>query len=349
MVQPNLTGASRSLLIFAALIIVLAGLKLASAIVVPFLLSVFIAIICNPLINFLGQYKVPKGISISAVILLILLIVVSLAGLVGQSVNGFSQNVPVYKAQLQTEFSGLLSTLAQYNILIDKERIMSFLDPGKLIDIAANTLAGVGGVMADLFLIILTVVFMLVEAPYIGKKVHLALDDPEMKQKQIDLFLDSVNSYLAIKTLVSLATGLLVTIMLWVFDIDYYILWGVLAVFLNYIPNIGSIIAAVPAVLLAVVLQGPGVAGLIAAGYMAINTVMGNMVEPRFMGKGLGLSPLVVFLSLLFWGWLLGTVGMLLSVPLTMVVKIALESSEEGKWLAVLLGGEEQLNEELES
>ena len=107
MVQPNLTGASRSLLIFAALIIVLAGLKLASAIVVPFLLSVFIAIICNPLINFLGQYKVPKGISISAVILLILLIVVSLAGLVGQSVNGFSQNVPVYKAQLQTEFSGL--------------------------------------------------------------------------------------------------------------------------------------------------------------------------------------------------------------------------------------------------
>ena len=104
--------------------------------------------------------------------------------------------------------------------------------------------------------------------------------------------------------------------MLWVFDIDYYILWGVLAFFLNYIPNIGSIIAAVPAVLLEVVLQGPGVAGLIAAGYLAINTVMGNMVEPRFMGKGLGLSPLVVFLSLLFWGWLLGTVGMLLSVPL---------------------------------
>ena len=348
MVQQNLTGASKSLLVFAALIVVLAGLKLASAIVVPFLLSVFIAIICSPLIELLGRYRVPKGLAITIVILLILLVVVSLAGLVGQSVNGFSQNVPVYKAQLQNEFSGLLSTLAKYNILIDKERIMSFLDPGKLIDVAANTLAGVGGIMADLFLIILTVVFMLLEAPYIGKKVHLALDDPEMKQKQIDLFLDSVNSYLAIKTLVSLATGLLVTLMLWAFNIDYFILWGVLAFFLNYIPNIGSIIAAIPAVLLAVVLQGVGVAGIIAAGYMAINTVMGNMIEPRFMGKGLGLSPLVVFLSLLFWGWLLGTVGMLLSVPLTMVVKIALENSDEGKWLAVLLGGEEQVNEEIE-
>jgi predicted PurR-regulated permease PerM len=126
-------------------------------------------------------------------------------------------------------------------------------------------------------------------------------------------------------------------------------LWGVLAFFLNYIPNIGSIIAAVPAVLLAIVLQGTGVAALIATGYMAINMVMGNMIEPRFLGKGLGLSSLVVFLSLLFWGWLLGSVGMLLSVPLTMVVKIALENSEEGKWLAILLGGEEQLNEEIES
>ena len=121
-----------------------------------------------------------------------------------------------------------------------------------------------------------------------------------------------------------------------------------LAFFLNYIPNIGSIIAAIPAVLLAVVLQGPMVAGFIGLGYLAINTVMGNMIEPRFMGRGLGLSPLVVFLSLLFWGWLLGTVGMLLSVPLTMVVKIALENSEEGKWLALLLGGEEQVNEEVE-
>jgi predicted PurR-regulated permease PerM len=98
---------------------------------------------------------------------------------------------------------------------------------------------------------------------------------------------------------------------------------------------------AVPAVLLALVTLGPVESGIVAIGYVVINTIMGNIVEPKFMGRGLGLSTLVVFLSLIFWGWLLGTVGMLLSVPLTMIVKIALENTEKGKWLAVLLGNAE--------
>ncbi len=143
--------------------------------------------------------------------------------------------------------------------------------------------------------------------------------------------------------MVSLATGLLAGFMLWALDVDYFVLWGVVAFMLNYIPNIGSIIAAVPPVLLALITQGPLVAGIIAGGYLVINTVMGNIVEPKFMGKGLGLSTLVVFLSLIFWGWLMGTVGMLLSVPLTMIVKIALETSQEGRWLATLLGNGEEL------
>jgi len=131
--------------------------------------------------------------------------------------------------------------------------------------------------------------------------------------------------------------------MLWMVGLDFFLLWGVLAFLLNYIPNIGSIIAAVPAMSLAVLQLSPTTAGLIGIGYLVINTVMGNVVEPRYLGKGLGLSTLVVFLSLIFWGWLLGTVGMLLSVPLTMIIKIALESSEEGKWFAVLLSGEDEV------
>jgi predicted PurR-regulated permease PerM len=310
---------------------------------------VFIAIICNPLLQFFNRYKIPKGISIVLVIALVVMVILSLGGLVGQSINDFSRQLPEYKAKLTGDFAHLVEVLASYNILIDKQQVLELFNPGKLIDMATNTLAGVGGVMANFFLIMLTVVFMLFEAPYISQKVHLALDDPEMKMQQIDKFLESVNSYLAIKTLVSLATGVLVSIMLWAFGIDYFILWGVLAFLFNYIPNIGSIIAAIPAVLLAIVLEGAAVAGFIGIGYIAINTVMGNVVEPRYMGKGLGLSTLVVFLSLIFWGWLLGTVGMLLSVPLTMVVKIGLETSAEGKWLAVLLGGDEGLPEQTET
>jgi predicted PurR-regulated permease PerM len=161
-----------------------------------------------------------------------------------------------------------------------------------------------------------------------------------MRLEQIDQFLLSVNNYLAIKTLVSIATGIVVSIMLWAFGLDFPILWGVLAFLLNFIPNIGSIIAAVPAISLAILQLGPAQAGFIGLGYLTINTVMGNVVEPKYLGKGLGLSALVVFLSLIFWGWLLGTVGMLLSVPLTMILKIGLQSSAEGRWFAVLLSGD---------
>lgn len=213
---------------------------------------------------------------------------------------------------------------------------------------AANMLSGFGSVMANLFLIILTVVFMLFEASSFPIKLHFALDDPEMRLNQIERFLASVNNYIAIKTMVSIATGIIVSTMLWAFGLDFFLLWGVLAFLLNYIPNIGSIIAAVPAVTLAALQLGLGEAGAIGLGYMLINMIMGNIVEPRYLGKGLGLSTLVVFLSLIFWGWLLGTVGMLLSVPLTMIVKIAFENSPEGRWLAILLSDEAAVEQEAE-
>ena len=138
--------------------------------------------------------------------------------------------------------------------------------------------------------------------------------------------------------MISLITGVTVTIWVYVLGLDFPILWGIVAFLFNYIPNIGSIIAAVPAVLLALVQFGLGKALVVTLGYVVVNVIMGNFVEPRVMGRGLGLSPLVVFLSLIFWGWIFGPVGMLLSVPLTMIVKIAFQHSPEMRWLAVLLG-----------
>ena len=338
MAKLEMNFAVKFLFTMACLVVLLAGVKAASSIFVPFLLSLFIAIITNPLVSKLVSLKVPRAIAVLFILSLLVVIGLSLAGVVGQSFNDFSKSLPVYQEKLSGEFHWLANKLALFDIQVDMAQFTQYFDPGVAMQMVGNLLSGFGGVMANLFLIILTVVFMLFEAPDAGKKVHIALDDPKMKMHHIDRFLESVNSYLAIKTLVSIATALCVGIMLWVLDIDYVLLWSVLAFLFNFIPNIGSIIAAVPAVLLAIVVQSPAVAGLVALGYVAINTVMGNVIEPRFMGRGLGLSTLVVFLSLIFWGWLLGTVGMLLSVPLTMIVKIALEANEESKWLAVLLG-----------
>lgn len=332
----------------AAIFIIFAGVKTAANILVPFLLSIFIAIICNPLVSKASEYKIPKAISVILVIMVFVSIALSLTGLVGQSLNELSRDLPEYRAQLHNQFTWLTDFFVRHDIDISITLLTEYFDPAAAMGLAADMLSGFGSVMANLFLIILTVVFMLFEASSFPKKLHFALDDPQMRIQQIERFLSSVNNYIAIKTLVSLATGCIVSIMLWAFGLDFYLLWGVLAFLLNYIPNIGSIIAAVPAMSLAILQLSIGEAGLIGLGYICINMVMGNIVEPRYLGKGLGLSTLVVFLSLIFWGWLLGTVGMLLSVPLTMILKIGLESSPEGRWLAVLLSDEQEVIEKSE-
>ncbi|NKF50243.1 AI-2E family transporter [Shewanella sp. WXL01] len=338
--------AIRSFIVMACLIVIMAGVKAASPIVVPFVLSAFLAMICNPAIVTMTRYKIPKGVAVLILMLFIVLIGLWLASLIGSSINEFSKQVPVYRTQLIDQFSWILEKLKSFNIHISKDKVLDYFDPSVALSMTTNMLSGVGNVMANLFLIILTIVFMLFEAQTLPKKFHLALDDPDMRLKQIDKFLQSVNQYMMIKTLVSLATGAVVGIGLTIIGVDYALLWAVIAFLFNYIPNIGSIIAAVPAVLLAFIQMGPGAAGITAALYLGTNTVMGNVVEPKYMGKGLGLSTLVVFLSLIFWGWMLGSVGMLLSVPLTMIVKIGLESSQSGNWLSILLSDASELDAE---
>ncbi|KMT65738.1 AI-2E family transporter [Catenovulum maritimum] len=343
--MPNYNNpATRFILTFAALVIVLAGIKVSQQLVVPFLLSIFIAIICQPVISSLEKIKLPKMLAISLVVIIILTLGFSFAGLVGNSLNNFSQDLPMYKEKLQQEIGWVTNQLATFNIHLNREQVMTHLDPGAAMSLATNMLSGLGNAMANFFLILLTTVFMLVESGTVSKKLHLAWQDPKMHLSRIDDFLQSVNNYLAIKTVISLLTGLIAGLLCWAVGIDYFVLWGVLAFLLNYIPTIGSIIAAVPAVLLAFIQVSPLAAGIVGIGYILINTIMGNVVEPKYMGKGLGLSTLVVFLSLVFWGWLLGTVGMLLSVPLTMVVKIATEASEHTRWFAVMLSNQDEVD-----
>ena len=339
--------AIKALVVMACLIILFAGIKAATAIVVPFLLSVFIAMACNPVIVWTSKYKIPRWLSVILVILLIVVFGFMLAGLVGNSMAEFRQNIPVYKEQLNGETVWITNKLESlFDIKLDTELLVSYLDPVFAMNMATNLLSSLGSVLTNFLLILLTVVFMLFEAESVPKKIHIALDDPSMRMRQVDKFLTSVKNYLVIKTLVSIATGAIIGIWLFILGVDHFMLWAVLAFLLNYIPNIGSIIAAIPAVMLAFIQLGPGTAGLAALGYVASNTIMGNIVEPRFMGRGLGLSTLVVFLSLIFWGWLLGTVGMLLSVPLTMIVKIGLESNPNTKWVAQLLDSEDAVNDE---
>lgn len=334
----NLTRGTRFLLTMACFVIVVAGMKAAGSILIPFLLAIFIAIICTPPLYWLQKIGLPKGAAILVIIIAILAIGVALTGVVGASVNDFSENLPTYRERLVGKTEELTEWLEEKGVEVSDKAVLEKFDPGVAMSMVGRMLTSLTGVLSNAFLILLTVIFMLMEAAGLPNKLRKALDNPEESLSGLGQFTRSVNRYLVLKTAFSIMTGIAVFIWLSILGVDYAVVWGILAFILNYVPNIGSIIAAIPAVLLALVQLSVGSAVLTAAGYLAVNTVFGSILEPRIMGRDLGLSTLVVFLSLVFWGWVLGPVGMLLSVPLTMILRIALESSEDTRGLAILLG-----------
>jgi predicted PurR-regulated permease PerM len=205
-------------------------------------------------------------------------------------------------------------------------------------NLAGGIFSALSSVLTNGFLILLTVVFILLEVADFPKKLRAVLKNPERSLSTIEKFSQSAKRYLVIKTLISAATGLVIWLWLLILGVDYPVLWGTLSFLLNYVPNIGAIIAALPVVLLALVQLGVGSALLTVLGFVVVHIVLGNIIEPKLTGKGMSLSTLVVFLSMVFWGWVLGPIGMILSVPMTSLVKIALESYEDTRGLAIMLG-----------
>jgi AI-2 transport protein TqsA len=331
-------GPISALLGFAAVIIIIGGLKAAAPLLVPFLLAVVLATILIPPLYWLTAHRLPLPVAMVVLSLGLVLIWIPLAAIIGASFDDFYVALPEYQEKIQAMVASAATWLGEHGIEAGRAAMEDLVKPAAALSFVRQIGGGLGTALANFFLILLTIIFILFEASGFPGKVREALGERSDVVDSFREFSDRLQEYLRIKTLVSLMTGATITVWLWLVGLDFAMLWGVLAFLLNYVPNIGSIIAAVPAVLLALVaLEWTGVL-LVVAGFLVVNMVFGNIVEPRMMGKGLGLSTLVVFLSLVFWGWVLGPVGMLLSGPLTMAVKIALETDPRTRWFAVILG-----------
>ncbi len=321
----------------AAFIIVVSGLKAAQAIILPFLLSAFLAILCAPVVTFLSRRRVPAVVAVALVVLLVMGGLAAVGAVVGGSINGFTEAMPRYQARLNDLVAGFSAWLGTKGIHLSTLKLDEIIEPGRVMTMVGKTLGGLLAALSNTFLILLTLIFILLEAAGFPAKLAAVSGDGDLAIARYEGMMQQIQQYLFIKTILSLATGGLISAWLAFLGVDFAVLWGLIAFLLNYVPNLGSIIAAVPAVLLALVQLGPGHALATTAGYVVVNVVIGNIIEPGLLGRRLGLSTLVVFLSLVFWGWVWGPVGMLLSVPLTMIVKITLENTQDLRWIAVML------------
>ena len=333
--------SSNALVTVAAVVIIIFGMQLAKVLLVPFLLAVFFALITIRPTLWLQSKGVPSVLAALLVVIALMLFLFVIGSVVGASIAAFTTAIPSYQSQLNDLTRGFVELFSRFfDNDISIESITELINPGRAMAMAATLLNALRGVLTNTFLILFTMVFILLEVSSFETKVQAAFGRGADSFERAGVFLRNLGRYLGIKTATSMATGLVIGITTWVIGLDFPLLWGMLAFLLNYIPTIGSIIAAVPAVLLALIQLGPAAALSTAIGFLTVNILVGNIIEPRLMGYGVGLSPLVVFLGLVFWGWVFGPVGMLLSVPLTMTLKLALESHEDSQWLAILIGSE---------
>ncbi|CAM6193821.1 MULTISPECIES: AI-2E family transporter [Citrobacter] len=338
MAKPIITlNGLKIVIMLGMLVIILTGIRFAADIIVPFILAIFLAVVLNPLVQRMVKLRVPRVMAISILVLIIVMAMVLLLAYLGTSLNELARTLPQYRSSLVVPLKNLEPWLVRLGIGVSVDELVKYIDPNAAMTLVTNLLAQLSNAMSSIFLLLLTVVFMLLEVPQLPTKFQQIMTRPVEGMAAIQRAIDSVSHYLVLKTAISIVTGLVVWAMLAALEVRFAFVWGLLAFALNYIPNIGSVLAAIPPIAQVLVFGGLYDALVVLAGYLMINLVFGNILEPRIMGRGLGLSTLVVFLSLIFWGWLLGPVGMLLSVPLTIIVKIALEQTVAGQSIAILL------------
>jgi AI-2 transport protein TqsA len=348
-------GAGRVLLLMAALVISVAGLKAAQNFFLPVLLAFFVATVSYPITQALTRRKVPR---LFAVLLTVLVDFAFIAGVVVLGVIllqdlqdkwNHKYAAQIYH-QVREASEALAGKLQTWGVPDAKVKIQMALENNlanlqeirfeKIWDLGTGVLGQLLGFIGAAIIFLILTVFMLSEAKTFGQRLEAISQARGPNIARMLSATRDIQRYLAIKTVVSLVTGFLAGLLCWAAGLDFYILWGITAFALNFIPVIGSLIAGVPPTILALLAAGVPNAVLVAGGYLLINNFLGNFIEPVLVGRRFGISTLIVVISVMFWGWVWGPLGMLLAVPLTMTLKVILDGSEEFHWIGVAISSE---------
>lgn len=332
----------KTVLVLAGLVLVIAGMREAGGFVLPMLTALFLAVISSPVVHFLeSRARLPEAVAILLTLLLDMGLVAGFGWLLWTSFAGFTEAIPTYQIALNDLAHQTVDALRSWGFAVEYEVIDELRSAGAVMGVVGDVVHQVTEIVSNVVLVILLLGFLLFETRAAREKLQILLGRANPHIEKTALAAYEVQRYLVVKTLLSVLTGVLTGCWMAVVGLDFPLLWGLLTFLLNYIPSVGPAISLLPPLVVALLTIGPGGAAAVAAGHLSIGFVIGNVLEPRLLGQALGLSTLVVFVSMFFWGWLWGPVGALFAVPLTMLLRSALEVSEDTRWIAVLLGSRE--------
>ena len=335
--QTNNTNFYRLLVIIASLVIIIAGLALTSSLIGPIIFAIFIAILALPILNWLLKIKLPKGVALVVMIIGLIIFLLAMAAFFSASFEQLENSLLTYQAQMDSRISDTKAALEAQGINFSDSDLLA-PDMEEWFAKVTDSLRRFGSMVANIVLIIMTMIFALLEASNLHSRLQQNLGVDHLIVVRSEQFSQSVIRYFGLRTLVNLFVGGMVAVMLWILKIDFAVLWGVLTFFLGYIPYLGAFLATLPGVLLAWVQYGAGMAIVVILGITFINFIGENLLAPKMIGKGLQISPLVVFIAFMLWSAILGPLGMFLSMPLTVIVLFLLDSFPETRWLAGVMG-----------
>ncbi len=324
------------------LIVFLAGvaIRMTKPVLFPFMLAVMLSFILSPVLGFLTRLKVPRALSILLILILTFVVLYLLGVLIFESGKSFASEVPKYGDRLRAEVTALAQKLHLSGLKGDPLQFLGRLDVNRLGSLFMSSIGPFFSFLSNLFLVLIFLIFILAGKGKVETKIGKAFNpDQAARIRRITVKINSeIQRYLAIKTISNLIMGIVAGIIFWSFGVNFALLFAFLAFVLNYIPTIGSIIATLmPAAVAAIQFPNLWPAVWIVVLMTVAQNIMGNFVEPKVFGRGLGLSPLVVLFALFFWGWLWGIAGMVLAIPIAAMLRIVCEHIPGLRSIAVMM------------
>ncbi|MEW6144490.1 MAG: AI-2E family transporter [Thermodesulfobacteriota bacterium] len=312
-IHPLLAGAS--------IVIILAGVREIAPVLNIFLVALLLAVAVSPLLTWQLRRGWPKAASLAVTILIVIVIMGSVSTILGVAINNIIGKAPFYQDKIAELYHAGMNALTARGIDVSDVQQLNIFSPDKIVGYMTTFLQNIFSTFGNFFFVVLLMVFILIEFADITVKADRGEFAEDSWQHRFGDISEDLKKYVTINAIAGLIAAVADFVLLLIIGVDFAVLWGFLAFLFSFIPNIGFVLSVVPPALLALLEFGWGHCILVVVGYVVFNSIIDNVIKPRFLGKEFKMSILVVFLSLLFWGWLMGAIGAILGVPLTMAVK----------------------------